>query len=119
MEDNLEVLQSAFEYIERLYPAVISCSEKLYTGNLAEAYQEIDSISHGLDWLVNSVGLTQDAHEMDATVLKNTLSEFVEAFENEDTILMADLLKYEIGEQLEKWYQTLKNLLSKIDEDSN
>jgi hypothetical protein len=116
MEEKIEVLQTAFEYIERLYPATISCAEKVRIGNLTEAYEQIDLISQGLDWIVNVLSLTQDIHKIDATELRDAVTEFVEALENEDTVLIADLLQYEIGEQLEKWYEMLRDTLSNIGE---
>ncbi|MDF2801706.1 MAG: hypothetical protein K0S61_1609 [Anaerocolumna sp.] len=116
MNEKIEALQTVFEYIEKLYPAVISCADEVRIGNLAEGYEIIASISQGLDWIVNVLWLTQDIHKIDATELRNTVIEFVEALENEDTVLIADLLQYEIGEQLEKWYETLKSTLSNLGE---
>ena len=116
-KEKIEILQTAVEYLERLYPAVIAATNDLRTGDITPAYKTLGSISEGLEWLFNVITLTQDVHKIDAIALKNIMSEMIEALENEDSGLIADLLEYEIGDKLNEWYDTLNILLNEVEKE--
>ena len=76
-------------------------------------------IIDGLRWLIEAIRLTEDVQEeaIDILEIKNILGEMLEAFENEDNILLADMFEYELLEILERWHNILgKSIRDKSNE---
>lgn len=105
MSEKLEVLQTAYDYIARLEPGIETCVENFQIGNLAKAHEDLVLIIDGIDWLMQALTLTQDIHK-DQIILdtvREALPELLEGIQNNDTILIADILQYEILEGVQSW----------------
>lgn len=111
MEEKYEALKSANEYIERLLDGMRQCAEFFRMGELEDANKNILLIIDGLEWVMDVITLTQDVREkaIEVIQIKEILDEIVEAMENQDTTLIADLLEYEVVENVKLW----KNMIEK------
>lgn len=113
MNEKIEVLQTAYEYSIRLEQGIEGCVENFQTGNLAKANEDLVLIIDGLDWLMKAITLTQDVHKevIDLSDVKAALPELLEGIENSDSILIADILQYEILEGVTNWKEVMHSNL--------
>lgn len=102
---KLDTLHSAYEYLQRLYSGLNTAVGYFRVGEITKGYELIQGAVAGLEWLTEVVTLTQDilVEAVDINSFKETIGEIIDAIENEDSILIADILEYELMEQLEKW----------------
>ncbi|MGI6684017.1 MAG: hypothetical protein ACOX47_00630 [Bacillota bacterium] len=113
-----EMVISAFEYLKRSIPALDQLSAEFYQGPNQQSWLRFEEMLEGIEWLCQLVDqITQ--HEPLADSWKKTeqessiqviLAELEEAVENQDNVLIADTITYEILPQ----YQVLKQKLSVI-----
>ena len=104
MEQKLEVLETAKNYINNLKQAIDKIYNYISEGKENNAIALIPDFTEGVEWLTQVLVLTKDAHKKDVNIdgLNDTLKEVVEAIENQDYILVGDLFKYEIYEALDE-----------------
>lgn len=114
MNDNKEVLVTTVDYIDKLVDGIEKCTNFYRTGDLGSANDYIMLIINGLEWVINVINLTQNTRTVaiDTASIKEHLLEIVEAMENSDTTLIADLLEYEIMECLQDWQSSLQEELN-------
>lgn len=112
-EQQLEVLSSIYEYMERLYEGIQDAIDYFESQREGKAYELVVSIIDGLVWIVDGIHLTNDVHKAPIQLqeIKSVLGEVIEAQENNDTVLLCDMLKYEIMTKLEEWYNIIGNTL--------
>lgn len=105
----LEILLSAYEYIPKLYKGIQTVVSQYRESKIIEANEMIVAITEGLQWLTEAIGLTRDAQKEAINVfeINDSIAEIIEALENEDTVLLADLLEYELLEKLQGWYDKI------------
>lgn len=108
--EMIEALNTADEYLEKLKNAIMNVSELIQEGKEQEAIHIIPEIAEGLDWLIQIVNLTINVQKEAINI--NEVGEFieqiVEAFENEDYILVGDLFNYEMLPLLENVHCEIK-----------
>ena len=111
LNQKLEVMVGAAEYIEKLQAGIETATTYYRQGELSKAYQLTTAIITGMQWLLDAIGVIKDILKEDIEIdtFKDTCGEIIEAFENTDTVLIADLFEYEIKDQLGNWYQILTN----------
>lgn len=123
MEKNkYEVLQTATEYIEKLNNGIMQAASYYRSGELAKGYKYVEMITEGIEWVIDAITLTQDVlvNEIEVDHIGALISEYIEAMENEDTVLMADLLEYEMVEEIQGWKEILVESIKIMEEkDSN
>ncbi len=123
MERNkYEVLQTAIEYIEKLNNGIMQTASYYRNGELAKGYKYVEMITEGMEWVIDVITLTQDVliREVKVDCIRDLISEYIEAMENEDTVLMADLLEYEMLEEMQGWREILVESIKEMGEkDSN
>lgn len=123
MEKNkYEVLHTATEYIERLNNGIMQTASYYRNGELAKGYKYVEMITEGIEWVIDVITLTQDVliREIEVDCIRELVSEYIDAMENEDNVLMADLLEYEMLEQMQSWKEILVESIKTIEEkDSN
>lgn len=109
--EKLEVLQTANEYMERLIDGINQCIEYYRVGELGSANQQILLVIDGLEWVIKVIELTQDLRERPIEIieLQGILSEVVEGMKNSDITLIADLLEYEVIEQVINWKEIIES----------
>lgn len=111
MEQQIEILKEANRYILKVNNGVEIAITYFRNNELNKGYKLIGEITEGLQWLYDVVRLTQCAQvdKMDATILKETCAEMIEAIENKDSDLLADLLEFEVLERIKIWEKQLTN----------
>ncbi|EPY2277524.1 hypothetical protein ACXAT3_002267 [Clostridium sporogenes] len=117
---KLEVLNTAKEYMINLNNAIMKSADYLQNGDYFNGTNLIISITDGLEWIVQLITLRKDIYKDDMEVNKliDNIKEVVEAFENQDYILIGDLLQYEISPIIEEYYDRTLLLLEKLNRDN-
>lgn len=120
---------NAEEYLEKLIPGIEKAAELFRLGNEQEANQYFLNIIDGMTWFSQVVVVISQAVGIDfnreifggnsiETRLK-TLTDFsnqlLEANKNNDWVLMADLLEYEIQPYYSEWADILPRLVETKD----
>lgn len=100
--------------------AIIKSAKYLQNGDYFNGTNLIINITDGLEWIVQLITLRKDIYEEDMEVnkLMDNIKEVVEAFENEDYILIGDLLQYEISPIVEGYYDKTLLLLESLNKDN-
>ncbi len=114
MDEKIEVLITANEYMEKLISGTRKVIDLIDDDNMDEAYNIILYMGEGIAWISDVIRLTKDVHreEIDLNILNEKLNEIVEALENGDNILLRDLFNYEILPELEKIHRLIKIIIS-------
>ncbi|RXI47041.1 hypothetical protein DP130_10335 [Clostridium tetani] len=109
MEQKVEALETAKNYIDNLKEAIDSIFNYISEGKENNALDLIPDFAEGIEWLSQILVLTKEVHKKDLNIdgLNDILNEVVEAIENEDYILVGDLFKYEIYEILDQTQQNI------------
>lgn len=98
MNEKIEVLRTAYDYINKLESAIERIVVNLDANRINEALLLIGEFAEGVQWLIQAITLTKDIQKSDISVeeLNVKLNEVVEALENQDYILIMDIFNYEI-----------------------
>ncbi|MGL5633626.1 MAG: hypothetical protein ACRCX8_03925 [Sarcina sp.] len=99
MEEKLEVLETANEYLFKLKNGVGQLVGFMNEERESEACMLIPDIAEGIGWIIDVIKLTEDViGEVDGKEnLEEQLIEVVNALENQDFVLVGDLFNYEIS----------------------
>lgn len=112
-------LKNAKEYLEKLIPGFQKAADLFRIENEQEANQYYLHILDGVDWfsqvvltIMQSRGKELEGESLEERQKKLTglMAQMLEANQNQDWVLMADLLEYEMIPFYEEW----KELLSRI-----
>lgn len=114
MENKIEALCTAHDYIDNLENGILSLSDNINGGNEEKGIGLIPLICDGIDWLIQVISLTEDIHNKKISIeeLKDNIQEIVEAMNNEDYILVGDLFRYEISPILNNIKDELKKIVN-------
>ncbi|WP_434296949.1 hypothetical protein [Clostridium sporogenes] len=120
-KEKLEVLNTAKDYMINLNSSIIKSAEYLQNGDYFNGTNLIIGITDGLEWIIQLITLRKDIYEEEIEVnnLIDNIKEVVDAFENEDYILIGDLLQYEISPIVAEYYDKTVLLLEKFNKDNN
>ena len=112
-------LANAKEYLEKLIPGFQKAADLFRMGNEQEAHKFYLQILDGIDWfsqvvlnIVKSRGNQVEGQSLGDRQEKLTglMAQMLEANQNQDWVLMADLLEYEMIPYYEDWQETLSHL---------
>lgn len=112
-------LTNAKEYLEKLVPGFQKAADLFRMGNEQEANQYYLQILEGIDWfsqvLLTIVNAQVDIFkEQTLEERQKKLTEFMaqmlEANQNQDWVLMADLLEYEMAPFYKDWQEVLSQI---------
>ncbi len=109
---SIEALESAMNYLNEISNAIPDVINAYRIGELSKASNDMILLIDGLQWLNEVFYLTKDFHKIDAFEIKEIYFEFIEALENEDSILLADLLEYELLPRIQIWKNDLEESLN-------
>lgn len=114
LRQQFETLQTANEYIVKLESGIAESVRLFKSGEEGQAVKMIYDIIDGIEWLTDVMRLTVGVHEKKIEIdeTNNQLVEIVEAFNNEDYILVADLFEYEILPIIGQWKVIIRNSIS-------
>ena len=112
-------LANAKEYLEKLIPSFQKAADLFRMGNEQEAHKFYLQILDGIDWfsqvvlnIVKSRGNQVEGQSLGDRQEKLTglMAQMLEANQNQDWVLMADLLEYEMIPYYEDWQETLSHI---------
>lgn len=111
--EKLEVLKTADGYLDSLVKGIEAVAELIQASNEFEAINKIPQVIDGIDYILKAVILTKDIHKeaIDLEGLNEQLGEIIEAFENEDYILIGDLFNYELLPIIQNVHEGIKKSL--------
>lgn len=97
MKNNLEeIIKDTIEYTDKLIKVMDEATNSFYNGNDKEGLTFIHNISLGIDNVLKIyISFNEDKEEV-INELNLKLNELVDGIENNDYILVADILNYEI-----------------------
>ncbi|MCJ8007601.1 hypothetical protein ACFFF5_15635 [Lederbergia wuyishanensis] len=100
-----DLLLSAEEYIRRAKPEIDSLSDEFYQNPTSESWHKFAQLLEGIQWLnqvIQTIDTTKEKPKNWVNYLEINsnfdleLKNMEEAIENSDSVLIADLIKYEI-----------------------
>ena len=109
-------LTNAKEYLERLIPGFQKAADLFRMGNEQEANQYYLQVLDGIDWFSQVVLTIVNAQEKKfeeksleerQKELTGLMAQMLEANENQDWVLLADLLEYEMTPFYKDWQEVL------------
>ncbi len=113
-------LSNALDYLEKLIPGFDQAADLFRTGNEQEANKYYIQILDGMDWfseVVNVVMSSQgEGQEPENSLrirqakLTDLMSQMLEANKNQDWVLLADILEYEMIPFYKEWQTILTRL---------
>lgn len=108
-----EVLETCFEYMNKLNAGILTTAQDFQNGNYYEALEQTVQITEGLEWVIKVINLNKELYdeELQNQELNEKLNEALEALENQDYILIGDLFEYEISPKIESYIEKTKVIL--------
>ena len=117
-------LTNALDYLKRLIPGFEKAADLFRTGNEQEANKYYLQILEGIDWfsqVVNVIMKPETGHlivpgsdneslEVRQEKLTDLMNQMLEANKNQDWVLLADLLEYEMVPFYKDWEKILSKL---------
>ncbi|MBB6625559.1 hypothetical protein H7E67_19345 [Clostridium gasigenes] len=97
-KQEIEVFNTAKEYIERLIVGINETVEFIQSGNDKKGIEMIPLIGEGIEYIINVISLLKIELNGEETIenLNTQLEEIIDGIENGDYVLIADIFKYEI-----------------------
>lgn len=113
MNEKYELLKTVDEYAAKLKIGILECSKLFQSGQTSEGSESVITIIEGLQWIIDAIALTVDIQKepIDSVEINSKLYEIIDAFKNEDYILIGDLFEYEILPILTEWQEKISNLI--------
>ena len=108
--EKVDILRTADEYLGKLKKGIENVVDLIQEGNEIEGVKNIIPVFDGIEYISKVINLTKEVQkdEINLDDLNNQLKEIIEAFENEDYILIGDLLNYELLPVLEDIHTRIK-----------
>ena len=112
-------LSNAKEYLEKLIPGFQKAADLFRMGNEQEAHKFYLQILDGIDWISQVVQTVVNSRnkELEGQDLKDRqekltgfMAQMLEANQNQDWVLLADLLEYEMIPFYENWQEALSKM---------
>lgn len=94
------------EKVTKAQEKITTIADYLYQEKEKEAYIVIDellTILMELNAIIVEANQQGENFPFDEEGFKNTLLEAMKALEQKDMVLFADILQYEVGEQIQEW----------------
>lgn len=100
-----ETMESVNEYLQRAVPALKELVDNSYDNFTEKTWEGISQLTEGLQWVLQFKTFTQSAPEQPANweefeekfgACEEHLTPLLEAIEAQDTVLISDILAYEI-----------------------
>lgn len=114
MNNKMEVLNTALEYMVKMKWGIKETAEAFQSSDDDRALSFMPYIFDGLEWIIYAVDLTrsEQSEEIKIESILEQVKAMIEAFENTDYILVADLLYYEILPIIEQWEQIIRKSIA-------
>ncbi len=120
-------VQSYLQLIPQIKKAAIDCSEDFREYKMKEGQTLFTDVLDGCRWMTDALFLLKNSmKEWDGFLelgpewahlesqYSNVVNELVQAYESNDTLLLADVLEYELSNSLDGWASVFVKIDSKI-----
>ena len=116
-KQQLEVLNEAKRYMEKLENGICLAIEYIKTNRLSEGYNLLSQISDGLAWLCDVFVLTQSVQQnrINTKIINDIVQQIIEGIENEDLMVVSEVLEYELLDLVSSWKKEVTDSLSIYD----
>jgi hypothetical protein len=119
-----DVIDSTYQYVVSATPKIAELSQEFYEGGTSHTWCSLQDFIEGLQWILSSYSTLTATHGLSFMVednlwrdyseginqLKSLIPELMDAVENQDQVLLADLLLYEIH----PLFEDMQSLLEQI-----
>lgn len=115
-----DLIITAQHYIQSALPQIQGVITNFYNQDSSEHWSDLNDLLGSLQWMFtmndavsSSIACPKEWHIMQIpfTKIQNVLQEFLEALENQDQVLIADMLNYEIQPILEEMNEKLMMII--------
>lgn len=115
-----DTMQSIHEYLQRAIPTLNKLIEESYDVFSKKTWEGIGQLSEGFQWLLQFITFTEAAPKQpsywseimkDFKMCENNFKQLLEAVEVQDTVLILDILAYEIVPAYESLEQNIAKSL--------
>ena len=113
-------LSNALDYLEKLIPGFDQAADLFRMGNEQEANKFYIQILDGMDWFSEVINIVMDSEfkrsapegtlRLRQAKLTDLMSQMLEANKNQDWVLLADILEYEMIPFYKEWQTILAKL---------
>ena len=113
-------LSNALDYLEKLIPGFDQAADLFRMGNEQEANKFYIQILDGMDWFSEVINIVMDSEfkrsapedtlRLRQAKLTDLMSQMLEANKNQDWVLLADILEYEMIPFYKEWQTILTKL---------
>ncbi|TFE03941.1 hypothetical protein [Jeotgalibacillus salarius] len=103
---------SLIEYIPRLIQASEKIGEYLQAGEQYRGMKLLPDLFEGIQWVTNAIKGIEKNHislDLNTEDINKYLIEIEQTLKNQDFVLLADLLEYEISPILESWLNKIES----------
>ena len=110
IEQQIELICTAYEYINKLTQGTLEATEYFHSGQEDKGFQSVSLIADGTLWLVGAIELTRrvQKEEIKTEGIMAKINEINEAMQKNDTVLIADLLEFEIVPVFQQWQLSIQ-----------
>ncbi len=108
-----ESLNTAINYIDNVEKGIDEIVEDLVSEGGVKAKKMLPDLVEGLIWISQVLKATKKIHNINYEELNDIYKDLLDAISNDDTILISDLLEYEIKERLLNWQEVLIEVVEK------
>lgn len=104
-----ETIFSLKDYLYKLENGINNCINFLRESNETEGLKYMSYIIEGLNWCIEVINLTADSNlnNIELEGIEELLQEIIDAMENKDYMLLADIFEYEVNPLIKKWQSGL------------
>ncbi|QAA31658.1 hypothetical protein [Clostridium manihotivorum] len=114
--ESLEIAIEAHEYCEKLYSGMGSLVNNINDRNLDDLEVYFKNILSGFNWVMEVIILLRDLHKenIDLAITQKKISEYNEAYNNLDLLLLSDIIEYEMMPEVEMAYNLLSETIMRL-----
>ncbi len=115
-----QLISTSSDYLERALPDLVTFTNELYKGLNDDIWNKFSTFIEGLEYIIYTISSIRNSSTIyvsfdnPSEFLQNlniTLHELMEAAEDKNNSLMADLLSYEISPQLDNLFKLLNHTI--------
>lgn len=113
MKEKIEALKSGIAYIDNIKIETENLVDKINSGEENNAMNIIIKVADRIESLIEILRLTSDIYKGEILIknMNEKLAEIIEAFQNEDYVLIGDLFNYEFLPAIESIQCDMKKVV--------
>jgi len=113
----LETMESIHSYLDRAIPALKNLIDESYEDFSRETWEGIEQLAEGMQWILQFSVITKDLKDYpnnwnelvkNIAACETSFIQLMEGVETEDTVLISDVLSYEVTPAFENFHKALE-----------